>query len=438
MDSTPEAAKAEASPEKPRPTLGGRVKSALRKAGMLGLSLLIAGSMGECAVRLTGKHFESSLHTPDPDLGWAFRPGARGWSTLEGRAYITINDDGSNDRDHAIDKPKDTIRIAVIGDSFTGNYNVPREQSYWSVMERKLAECPALGQRKVEVLAFGTGGYGTAQELILLRKKIWKYRPDIVLLQFFGGNDIIDNKREVMQEKANEPPYYLLQGNELVLDDSFKKKVPGPATLWMRNTFADAMNHIELALLLKLAVGARQRAKTHILTSHPKDLGYPDRYAFETPTEPNVIEAWRVTEALLHQMAKEVHESGAEFRMMAVSSPQQVHPDVSEREEFRKVLGMPNLFYAEERLAKIADKEGFAFLSLPQPMADYAAKNNVFLHGFPNAITWGGHWNENGHRVAGELLAADYCKRFEAPALTPGTPGTPGTGAPAAPSAPTP
>lgn len=156
----------------------------------------------------------------------------------------------------------------------------------------------------------------------------------------------IDNKREVMQEKANEPPFYLLQGDQLVLDDAFKKKVPGPATLWMRNTFADAMNHIELALLLKLAVGARQRAKTHILTSHPKDLGYPDCYAFETPTEPNVIEAWRVTEALLHQMAKEVHESGAEFRVMAVSSPQQVHPDVSEREEFRKVLGMPNLFYA--------------------------------------------------------------------------------------------
>ncbi len=431
MDSTPEAAKAESPPEKPRPSVGERIKSALRKAAMLAFSLVIAGILGEGVMCVSGKHFESSLHTPDPELGWTFRPGAHGWSTLEGGTYIRINQDGSNDREHAVAKPKDTIRIAVVGDSFTGNYNIPREQSYWSVLERKLQECPALGQRKIEVLAFGTGGYGTAQELILLRSKVWKYQPDIVLLQFFGGNDILDNKREVAQPKANEPPYYLLEGDKLVLDDSFKKKLPSPTVLWMRNAFADAMNHSELALLVKLAAGAKQRAKTHDLASHPKDLGLPDRLVFQTPTDPNMIEAWRVTEALLHQMVKEVREKGAEFRMMAVSSPQQVHPDLSEREDFKKALQIDDVFYVEERLAKLAAKEGFAFYSLPQPMADYAEKNKVLLHGFPNAIKWGGHWNELGHKLAGEWLAADYCKRLETPAAAPAPTPTPAPDAPA-------
>ena len=386
----------------------------MRKAGMLALSLMFSGCLGEGLLRVTGRHFESSLHTPDQDLGWDFRPGARGWSTLEGRAYIEINADGCNDREHVADKPKDTLRIAVLGDSFTGNYNLPREQSWWSVMERKLNECPALAPRKAEVLAFGTGGFGTAQELILMRKKVWKYSPDVVLLQFFGGNDPLDNVRELTPPKANDSPYFLLKGDELVLDDAFRKKLPGPALLWARNTFADTMNHVELALFIKLLAGARQRAKTHIDGSRPKDLGWPDNLVFQEPKDPNMVEAWRVTEALIRQMAKEVREHGAEFRMMAVSSPEQVHPDLAEREEFMKTLKIETLFYVEERIAKLAEKERFAFFSTSQPLADYALKNHAFAHGFPNGVPWGGHWNELGHRLAGEWLAADYCKRIEA------------------------
>ena len=395
--------------------MGQRAKGVLRKAGVLALSLMFSGCLGEGLIRLSGRHFESSLHTPDADLGWDFRPGARGWSTLEGRAYIEINADGANDRDHAIDKPKDTIRIAVVGDSFTGNYNLPRDLSWWSVMERKLNECPALAPRKVEVLAFGTGGFGTAQELITMRRKVWKYSPDVVLLQFFGGNDLLDNKREISAPKANEAPYYILQGDQLVLDDAFKRKLPSPTALWARNTFADAMNHVELALFIKLLAGARQRAKTHVAESRPKDLGWPDNLPFQTPKDPNVIESWRVTEALIRQMAKEVREHNAEFRMMAVSSPEQVHPDQSERDEFIKTFKLESMFYVEERMAKFAEKEGFAYFSTVQPLADYALQNHAFVHGFPNAVPWGGHWNELGHRLAGEMLAADYCKRFESP-----------------------
>lgn len=413
MSSPAETAPPDDPPKKSRPTWGERIKGALRRLAMVTFSVLFAFLIGEGFVRISGKHFEASLHTPDRELGWTFRPHAHGYTVLEGGAYITINSEGSNDREHAVEKPADTIRIAVIGDSYTGNYNTPRELSYWSVMEQRLSECKALGARKVEVLPFGTGGYGTAQELLLLRRQVWKFHPDIVVLQFFGGNDILDNKREVSPPKANEPPYFVFRGDELVLDDSFKNKIPGPAALWMRNAVADVMNHSELALLVKLAAGARERAKTHVLDSRPKDLGLPDRLVFQTPTDPNMIEAWRVTEALLSIMIKEVREHGAEFRMMAVSSPQQVHPDVKERQAFMAELKIDTLFYVEERLAKLAEKERFPLFSTSQPLAEYTEKNNVYVHGFKNAIPWGGHWNELGHKLAGEWLAADYCKRFE-------------------------
>jgi lysophospholipase L1-like esterase len=417
-ETPPESSKEPASPpenEKKPLTVGQRLRAVGRKAALLGLSLLFAGCMGEVAIRITGKHFESSLHTPDPVLGWSFRANARGWSTLEGRAYITVNSDGNRDVEHAVEKPKDTLRIAAIGDSFTANYNLPLEQSWWKVLETRLNECPALGGRKVEVLGFGAGGYGTGQELLMLRQRVWKYQPDIVLLQFFGGNDVLDNKREVMTKKANEPPFFLLQDGQLVLDDSFKNRLPGPTALAVRNTFADVMNHIELLLLLKLAAGARERSKSHVVDSHPKDLGLPDRLSFQPPTDPNMVEAWRVTEALLHQMITEVKAKGAELRMMAVSSPQQTHPDLQERADFLKELKIDSAFYVEERLTKLAEKEGVFFSNLPPRLADYAAQNHVHVHGFPNGIPWGGHWNELGHRLAGEWIAADYCKLLASP-----------------------
>jgi hypothetical protein len=423
MDDAPEGKGPEKAPtEAARPTFGARVRGVLRRVLTLLVSLTIAIALGECAVRLTGKHFEASLHTPDPDLGWDFRAGARGWTVGEGQEYIVINSDGNRDREHTIDKPPGTLRIAVIGDSFPAAYSVAIEAAFWGVLESKLNECPALGGRKVEVLNFGVGGFGQAQELIMLRKKVWKYDPDIVLLSFFGGNDMLDNEREVAPHKSNEPPYYLLQGDQLVLDDAFKKKVPGAAPLAVRNAFADVMNRVNLFLLVKMAAAAPTRARHKPAGGRPKDLGYPDRLAFMPPTEPAMIRAWQVTEALLRQIHSEVKAKGKDFRIMIISSPQQVHPDLTEREAFMKELQIDNLFYVEERLAKLAAKEGFPLFSTSQPLAEYTLKNKVFAHGFANSIPWGGHWNHLGNRLAGEWLAEDYCKRLSEPKPAPPPP----------------
>ena len=56
----------------------------------------------------------------------------------------------------------------------------------------------------------------------------------------------------------------------------------------------------------------------------------------------------------------------------------------------------------------------------PQPMLAYAEDHHVFLHGFKNTKTGEGHWNEQGHRLAGELIAARLCAMItsgQAPAV---------------------
>ena len=51
-----------------------------------------------------------------------------------------INSDGLRDREHAKRKPLGTFRVAVLGDSFTLATHVDVEKTYWSVLERYLAD----------------------------------------------------------------------------------------------------------------------------------------------------------------------------------------------------------------------------------------------------------------------------------------------------------
>src|SRR5438445_13415775 len=70
-----------------------------------------------------------------------------------------------------------------------------------------------------EIINFGVSGYGTAQELQILRHRVWAYSPDMILLAFLTGNDIRNNSRAL--ERDDRIPYFVHQGKDLVLDDRF-------------------------------------------------------------------------------------------------------------------------------------------------------------------------------------------------------------------------
>lgn len=71
----------------------------------------------------------------DEARGYALRPGMEGWFRKEGESYVRINSDGLRDRQHTKAKPENTLRIAVLGDSYAEALQVPMEQAFWAVME---------------------------------------------------------------------------------------------------------------------------------------------------------------------------------------------------------------------------------------------------------------------------------------------------------------
>src|SRR5207237_8523982 len=83
--------------------------------------------------------------------------------------------------------------------------------------------------------------------------------------------------------------------------------------------------------------------------------------------------------------------------------------EASARARFAQGLGVRDLFYAERRFRSLGEREGFAVYNLAPDLQLYADEHKVFLHGFGRELG-NGHWNEEGHRVAGELIEQNLCE----------------------------
>ncbi|MEM8781107.1 MAG: SGNH/GDSL hydrolase family protein, partial [Cyanobacteria bacterium P01_G01_bin.49] len=144
---------------------------------LLGLSSVVfALGVGEIALRIVGISYPS-FYQADPYRGHALIPGVSGWWNHEGKGWVSVNQQGLRDRDYSVKKPPNTFRIAVLGDSFAEAIQVNAEETFWSLMEKQLPQCERFDQQKIEVINFGVGDYGTAQELMTLKHHVVNYSP---------------------------------------------------------------------------------------------------------------------------------------------------------------------------------------------------------------------------------------------------------------------
>jgi hypothetical protein len=399
--------------------------------------LVLAGlSMGllivEAGLRIIGYSFPI-FYTVDQARGIALRAGVEGWYRREGKNYVRINSDGLRDREHTKSKPPGTLRIAVIGDSYAEALQVPMENAFWAVLEQKLRQCGKFSGQQIEVINFGVSGYGTAQELITLRTKVWDYSPDIILLAVCTGNDITDNSRAL---KKTDIPYFVYHDENLLLDNSFQdsrafrlqNSALNRAGRWLRDRLRFVQAIHEVQLVIKTYIAQRRARTSAAATAAPttapaqaaanrpdaarsEELGL-DNLIYSEPTDPAWIDAWRVTEGLMTLMNNEVKSRGAKFLVVTVSNGIQVHPSAQARRDFMQRVGATDLFYPDERIRALGERNGFTVLNLAPALQSYAEQHQVFLHGFGENIG-NGHWNITGHAIAGELIAEKICAEYD-------------------------
>jgi len=147
-----------------------RFASATGRFASFALGLCAAFALAELGVRLAGHSTwtaqpglgDTLLHEPDPELGWRNAPGAHTWNTRGPSIRMTFWSDGL--RATSGQRRAGRRQAVVIGGSFTQGWAVSDADTYaWRLSEA----VPA-----AEWLNYGTGGYGTYQSLLALRRHL--------------------------------------------------------------------------------------------------------------------------------------------------------------------------------------------------------------------------------------------------------------------------
>jgi lysophospholipase L1-like esterase len=385
----------QANDEPIRPRRRFRAWSKLLLACLAGV---LAFGVAEIGLRVVG--FSNPLpYYPDKFCGARLQPGFRGWWSKEGAAAISINSFGFRDREHSIEKPPGVIRVAVLGDSYIEAFQVAQSAMFGSVLERELnAHAADAGiEQSFEVLSFGISGYSTAQELLALRQHVWQFDPDIVLLAFLPANDVRGNSRELEPDDCR--PFFDLVAGELVPDFSFREDPVYQYSLTSGYRFKTAVINASRVAQLLYAVRNRTPAKAPSVSGASTEVGLDDE-CFRPPQTDEWKSAWQLTEQLIEQFDREVSEHGSQFAVAVLTASQQVNPDLAARQAYAEKLGVEDLGYADRRIAELGKRVGFPTILLSEPLGNFAARTDQFVHGFPNTPPGRGHWNEDGHREA--------------------------------------
>lgn len=388
---------------------------ALLVLALTGFTALLAAELILRAVRFPGPI--GMAYVSDSVQGHRLRPGFRIWYRAEGDAFFTVNSDGMPDAERSVAKPDGTFRVAVVGDSFTQAAGTPRERRFTAIINQRLSTCPALRGQRVETLAFGVSAYSASHELLEIRRHVFRYSPDVILLQVFLGNDLRANVREL---SGPEPmPYFVHTANGWELD-SASRHLPGPRRKgWLLTLENASFTWLRtLHVVQAVRVNLKTRKAQQRLTNAIRDtlFGFEPGASWEIflePRSPDWDRAWQVSEGLLSVMHAESREHGAMFHVASFPSGIQVHPSRAKREAFLKAIGAESFSYPGTRLKEIGRRLGIPVLDLEGPMRTYAESTGVVLYGYPNAVSGLGHWNAHGHSVGGKAIASWLCESLQ-------------------------
>ncbi len=180
--------------------------------GALALGVVAALAVGEGLVRLAARWSPTVRYLAVPRTERA----PRRFASLE--AYLASqptqvvphrnwfnywnNALGLNDEEFAVPKPAGRFRILAVGDSFTFGL-VPYPHTVMTLLEARLrALCPGTD---LDVLNFGIGGTGVRDYRTLVTLGLATYDPDLVLINFYAGNDAPSVYRHVHEQPRSWP-----------------------------------------------------------------------------------------------------------------------------------------------------------------------------------------------------------------------------------------
>ncbi|MFN0151583.1 MAG: SGNH/GDSL hydrolase family protein [bacterium] len=352
----------------------------LLRAGAVAIALGAGLLVAEIAVRAWNpveihqvRGLNASFAQHDELLGWRLEPNASARFVREDfDVLVSNNSHGFRDREYAVEKPRTTRRIVILGDSMTWGLGVENDSCYSEVLERALAAAPATSAgAPVEVLNFGAAGYGTDQEYLLLRDTAIRFAPDVVVIAY-NANDVLNNSASA--QHGYHKPFFKPAGGAIALAGVPVPPRDGWDTPWK-------MTPVGRFLMKRSALYAFVRVRLDFLfirfgeeSLFAKAGGYK--------LELSGRDAEITTRALFDSLYATSRANGAEPLLLITVPPR----FMKKTDPFQASL----LAHARSRSVRVLDLA---------PSFEAALDEGPLF--WPNE----GHWTPLGHRVAGGELA---------------------------------
>jgi len=303
-----------------------------------------------------------AIRDPDPEVEYVYRPGAH--VVIRTPEYVEdcrINAEGMRDESvHVNPKPPGVFRMLVVGDSFTFGTGSNYDDIWPVILERRLAA----GGWNVDVVKAGVEGSDTRRELLLMRKHVPRYRPDLVMLAFLP-NDLFTNQplgrtAAASGESGERSHRFRLESINFLQRLLFR-------------------NDVLYALLYMMT------ARRQYFVEPPDDL---------------VAEQYRVTMDLLRQAAEYAGSERTNFAVLSIPQSIQV---------LFKARGMRapgiDVDAMDRRLGGFAAANRVQWLPVMERMVEDYRRNRWDLF-----YRFDGHLTARGNRVVGEWLAAELLR----------------------------
>jgi hypothetical protein len=331
-----------------------------------------------------------SYPTPCSTFYWDVYP------TGEFYNLISVNNYGLHDTDLSLDKPPDTFRILVIGDSFPQAWQVKLEEGFPWLLEQALNEGAS---RRIEVINLSVDTYGTDRQLLLYAALGWRFQPDAVLLTFYTGNDVRDNSYWLSSLHFGQPlarPVFTLNAAGGLQLHNAPDIDPGRFAASPEWTWLARLSNAQTPLPERPLPGV-PRVKTEV----PYDLEYPVDLGLYMAEDSYWADAWALTEALIVQFRNLVEDKGATFGVVVIPDRRAIHDsDWDTTVSIFPFMRGYDLYAPGDRIEAFLEAQGIPVLNLTYTLRGWASSNageRLYYIG-------DGHFNKNGHSVAAQRI----------------------------------
>lgn len=175
-----------------------------------------------------------------PKLGWKLTPNWRGQHTHHDfNVHYSINGLGFRGELSALIGDKKSSRIALIGDSYTFGLGVNDSETFSHYLQSFNPD-----RRYINL---GIPGYSTDQQLLFSYENAEILNADHYILVFYLANDYLDNTLSYPLQADQAKPFYSLNSQQLILNNTPTPRKIKPATMRSQNLQSVLFNNQDIS-----------------------------------------------------------------------------------------------------------------------------------------------------------------------------------------------